>query len=82
MCLIFFSSDEDIDAILRNSLNQKSPLKQDGRSRMQEDSSEDEFEKQMDSELKSTMKLVEAVHSVGNILLSYSLRGQSEFTSG
>ena len=49
---------------------------------MQEDSSEDEFEKQMDSELKSTMKLVEAGHSVGNLYISYSLRGQSEFTSG
>jgi len=63
VCVCVFSSDDDIDVILHGTTKQQERLMK--RTLKEESSSEDEFEKEMASELNAKMKTIEKHWSTG-----------------
>jgi len=60
------SSDDDIDAILRSTAGARHRAKRSRELREEESTSEDEFEKEMASELNAKMKKIERQWATGH----------------
>ena len=79
------SSEDEVDVLLHGTPDQKRKLIRECLTGESESSSEDEFEKEMEAELNSTIKTMEDKLSsleTGKLLVRYSYRYFSKFHNG